>query len=207
MKKIITLCVGALLLAGCVPNQAVVSSNPNSEVNLGVKNGFETFGVTGVDIGYAANQAVEQFLEDPNSNKPSGGRYVVALDDVTNDTTADFNVQDLTSQIKRKLRMSGRFIFTAAVGNDRRAMIGESRDLSRSKLIDQSTVAKNNTVIAPELLMYGAVRSNTNISGDRKQQRLDYVFDLSVVDIDTGLIIFESYIPIDKTGSNKNFSW
>ncbi len=206
MKRLAIVFSGVLLLGGCMQN-AVISSNPNSETNLGVKNGFESFGLTGVDFGYAANQAVEQFLEDPNSNKPGGGSYVVALEDVSNDTTFDVDTRDLTSQMKRKMRMSGRFIFTAAVGADRQGMIGQARELSRSKLIDQRTVAKNNTVIAPELFMYGSIRQNTNVSGDASKQRLDYSFDLSVVDIDTGLIIFESYVPIDKTGSNKNFAW
>lgn len=206
MKKIFLLMSAAVVLTGCVQN-AVVSSNPNSETNLGVKNAFESFGLTGVDFGYAASEAVEQFLEDPNSNKPGGGRYVVSLEDVTNDTTFDVDTRDLTSQMKRKMRMSGRFIFTAAVGENAHKMVGQSRELSRSKLVDQSSVAKNGTVIAPELFMYGSIRQNTNVSGDAKKQRLDYAFDLSVVDIDTGLIIFESYIPIDKTGSNRNFAW
>lgn len=205
MKRIALLFAAAMVLSGC--GSTVVSSNPNSEANLGVRNGFESFGLTGTDFGFAANQAVEQFLEDPNSNKPSGGRYVVALDDVTNDTTFDVDTRDLTSQMKRKMRLSGRFMFTASVGSERQDMIGEARELSRSRLMDQSTVAQNNTVIAPELFMYGSIRQNTNVSGDARKQRLDYSFDLSVVDIDTGLIIFESYVPIDKTGSNKNFAW
>lgn len=193
-------------MAGCAQN-GIVSSNPNSEKNLGVKDPFESFQLIGLDFGYAASEAVEQFFEAPNSNKPGGGRYVIALDSVTNDTTFDIDTRDLTSQMKRKMRMSGRFVFTAAVGSERQSMVNSARELQRSKLMDQSTVAKNNTVIAPELFIYGSIRQNTSESLDRSRQRLDYVFDLSVVDIDTGLIIFESYVPIDKTGSNKNFAW
>lgn len=199
--------LAALIVSGCVSNPAVVSTNPLSGSATGDKKAYESFSITSVDIGYAANEAVQQFLEAPESIKPGGGRYVIAVDEVVNDTLNSFETRRLTAQIKRKLRQSGRFRFSNAVGADQTGAILEERQLQDSKLFDQSTVAQDGTLAAPELYLTGAIIVDTTQSGDRKKQQLNYAFMLEVVDKVRGYVLFDSYIEIDKTGSNKNFAW
>lgn len=196
-----------LLLAGCVTNPAIVSTNPMSASATGNKDGYESFSLTSTDLAYAANEAVQQFLEAPESLKPSGGRYLIAVDQVVNDTLNNFETRRLTAQIKRKLRRSNRFRFSNAVGADQTQAIIDERQLQDSKLFDQSTVAQNGTLAAPDLYLTGAVVVDRTTSGTGKQQQLNYAFMLEVVDKRRGFVLFDSYIEIDKTGSNKNFAW
>ena len=197
----IIFCV-ALLMSGCATNR-VKSSNPLSQ------NGddFQSMSLTSTDFQYAVETAVKQFLEEPLSQNPDGGRWVVDINDVINDTPIMFDTSAVTSQLKRELRMSGKFIFTAATGQERAKTISQQRELKNSKLFDQSTVAVNGTVVAPDLSIVGAIRSRNVRSPDGKKQNQTYAFDLSVVDINSGLIIFETYVTIDKIGANKNFVW
>lgn len=194
-------------LAGCTSNPAVVSTNPLSGSATGNKNAYESFAITSTDIGYAANEAVQQFLEAPESMKPGGGRYVIAVDQIINDTLNNFETRRLTAQIKRKLRQSNRFRFTNAIGADQTKAIIDERELQDSKLFDQSTVAQDGTLAAPEIYLTGAIVVDATRSGDGKKQQLNYAFMLEVVDKVRGYVLFDSYIEIDKTGSNKNFAW
>ncbi|ABK45285.1 conserved hypothetical protein [Magnetococcus marinus MC-1] len=203
--KLIFLATGALL-AGCVSN-AVVSTNPNSPSATGNLDGYESFSITSIDLGYAANKAVQQFLEAPESIKPGGGRYVIVVDQVVNDTLNNFDIRRLTAQIKRKLRQSNRFRFSNALGADQTRAVLDERKLQDSKLFDQSTVAQDGTLAAPDLYLTGKIVVATTRSADGDRQQLNYAFMLEVVDKVRGYVLFDSYVEIDKTGSNKNFAW
>lgn len=197
----------AVLLAGCLSNPAIVSTNPLSASATGNKDGYESFSITSTDIGYAANEAVQQFLEAPESMKSGGGRYLIALDQVVNDTLNNFDTRRLTAQIKRKLRRSNRFRFTNAIGSDQTQAIIDERQLQGSKLFDQRTVAKNGTLAAPDLYLTGVIVVDKTTSGTGKKQQLNYAFMMEVVDKRRGYVLFDSFVEIDKTGSNKNFAW
>jgi len=207
MKKIAFVALLAATLAGCqtIP---ISSSNPNAEVSRTGKPGFVAFGLQSVDFEYAAKQAVQEFLESPfATNKPKKGRWVVQMGEVVNDTTFRIDTASMTSRMKRSMTQSGLFIFTGATGRERTDFVADSRQLSKSKMFDQSTVARNGTVVAPDLEMSGAIRQRTLVGADQRQQQLEYEFDFRVVERDTGLEIFQAFVPIEKLGSNKNFAW
>lgn len=206
MKKLAFTAVMALMLAGC-QNMAVVSSNPNAELSRTGKPGIVSFGLQTTDFEYAAKQAVQEFLESPYARKPGGGRWVVQMGDVVNDTTFRIDTASMTSRMKIAMTRTGQFIFTGATGTERTRFVRNSRDLSKSKMFNQKTVARNGTVIAPDLEMLGGIRQRTVVDGAQKQQQLEYEFDFRVVERDTGLEIFQSLIPIEKLGSNQNFAW
>lgn len=202
MKKVIAVSALVLLLSGCETTAPITSTNPNAARASG---GMQSMQLQSVDWEYAAKKAVEEFLSSKFSSKPGGGRYVVAMGDVINDTTLDIRTQSLTSQMKGLMTRTGSFIFTGAVGSERTRTVGDSRQLSQSAMFDQRTTTRNNTVIAPDLEMLGAIRQRTIPGGGR--QALEYEFDFRVVELHTGLEIFQAFIKIDKTGSNQKFSW
>lgn len=195
------LSVVSLILTSCASNR-VKTSNP-----LSGDDDFQSMSLTSTDFQYAVETAVKQFLAEPLSQNPEGGRWVVDINDVINDTPVMFDTSAVTAQLKRELRRSGKFIFTAATGQERAKTISQQRELKNSKLFDQSTVAVNGTVVAPDLSIVGAIRSRNVRSPNGKKQNQTYAFDLSVVDINSGLILFETYVTIDKIGANKNFVW
>lgn len=206
MKKVLVITSMALALAGCetIP---VHSSNPNATMSTTGDKALVAFGLQSVDFEYAANLAVQEFLESPFSRKPGGGRWVVQMGEVVNDTTFRIDTASMTSRMKRAMTKTGQFIFTGATGRERTDFVADSRQLRKSAMFDKSTVARNGTVVAPDLEMLGSIRQRTVVSADQARQQLEYEFDFRVVERDTGLEIFQSFIPIDKQGSNKSFAW
>lgn len=207
MKKFACAATMVLTLAGCqtIP---ISSSNPHADASRTGQPGFVSFGLQSVDFEYAASQAVQEFLESPFlRSKGENKRWVVQMGEVINDTTFRIDTASMTSRMKRAMTKSGAFIFTGATGSERTDFVADSRQLSRSKMFNQSTVARQGTVVAPDLEMAGAIRQRTLVGADQRQQQLEYEFDFRVVERDSGLEIFQAFVPIEKLGSNKNFAW
>lgn len=193
----------SLTLSGCV-TMDVVSSNPN---NSDDPTAIDSFGLTTEDFQYAAKEAVTEFLASSASNRADGRRWRATLGDVVNDTTFKIDTRSMTSRMRNMLTNSGKFSFSGFTGQDSTSFVSDSRQLSKSSMVDQKTVAKAGTVQAPDLEISGEIRQRTNVSGDRSQQRLEYEFDFRAVDAKTGQIAFSTLIDIKKRGSNKSFAW
>lgn len=199
----IAICV-ALALGGCQSNQ-IRTSNPDVDTSSDNPQ-FVAFSLQGVDFEYAARQAADEFLQSNWFKRQSSREWIVMMGEVVNDTTFRLDTASMTSRMKRYLVNSGSFGFTAAVGTESSATVADYRQLSRSQLFDQSTGARGQAV-KPDLEMLGAIRQRTNISGDRREQQLEYEFDFRVVDLGSGIERFQAFVPIEKQGSNSNFAW
>ena len=167
-----------------------------------------TFGLDYRDFDYSARQAVESFLGSPLSRKPGGtAPWVMAIGRVTNDTTLDIDTDQLVKKIRIALLNRGRVITTTAVGaggpEDR--MSAEVRELEDSDLFNQETVAGRGTMVAPELSLSGKIIQRANRIGDKQQ--VDYYFQLTATNIETGLAYWEFEEVIAKLGSDKDFAW
>jgi hypothetical protein len=145
LKKVFAVSALAMLLSGCETMAPITSTNPNA---VRASGGMQSMQLQSVDWEYAAKKAVDEFLASKFSSKPGGGRYVVAMGDVINDTTLDIRTQSLTSQMKGLMTRTGSFIFTGAVGSERTNTVRDSRQLSQSAMFDQRTTTRNNTVVA-----------------------------------------------------------
>lgn len=203
IKKLMAVSAIGVAISGCASMDVVSSIGSNSDDPTAM----DTFGLTTEDFNYAANQAVEEFLASPASNRADGRRWRASLGQVVNDTTFKIDTRSMTSRMRNKLINSGKFSFSGFTGQDRTSFVADSRQLSKSSMVDQRSVAKAGTVQAPDLEISGAIRQRTNVSGDGSQQRLEYEFDFRAVDATTGQIAFSTLVDIKKLGSNKNFAW
>lgn len=203
LKNLLAVSVIGLAVSGCASMDVVSSISGKSDDPTAM----DTFGLTTEDFNYAANQAVEEFLASPASNRADGRRWRASLGEVVNDTTFKIDTQSMTSRMRNKLINSGKFSFSGFTGQDRTSFVSDSRQLSKSSMVDQRTVAKSGTVQAPDLEISGAIRQRTNVSGDGSRQRLEYEFDFRAVDATTGQIAFTTLVDIKKLGSNKKFAW
>ena len=167
-----------------------------------------TLGLDYRDFEYAAEQAVESFLSSPLSRKPgSTAPWVMAISRMVNDTTLNIDTDQLVKKIRVDLLDSGRVIVTTAVGLEgpEDPLSAKTRELQDSKLFNQDTVAKDGTMVAPELSLSGKIIQRANVI-DGKQQ-VDYYFQLTMTNIETGLAYWEFEQVIAKLGENQRFSW
>ena len=167
-----------------------------------------TLGLDYRDFEFAAEQAVASFLDSPLSVKPgSDAPWVMAVSRMVNDTALDIDTDQLVKKIRIDLLESGRVIVTTAVGLEgpEDPLSAKTRELQDSKLFNQETVAKDGTMVAPDLSLSGKIIQRTNRVGDKQQ--VDYYFQLTTTNIETGLAYWEFEQVIVKLGSNQRFSW
>ncbi len=201
--------IGTVLLTACATPTTVVNVPGSTDsVSPYAKQGETTLGLDYRDFQYASGSAVESFLASPLSRKPnSNAPWIMALGRIINDTTLNIDTSQLTKKIRIELLNSGRVVVTTAVaaGGAEESLVADVRKLSDSELFNQDTVAKQGTVIAPELSLSGKIIQRTTTVG--KKQRVDYYFQLTMTNLETGLAYWEFEEVIAKQGGNKSHTW
>lgn len=193
----------AFLLAGCAsaPQYVGVPSTQNTK-NI-------SMGIDHADFQRAATDAIESMLRSGALNKRGGGRYVLAISTVINDTMQRIDIDQLIKKIRIALLQSGKVVVTTAVraGGAEDTMSYDARELRGNSEFNQKTVAKKGQLIAPDLSLSGKIiQRNSSVDGGDKQ-RVDYYFQLTVTDISSGLAFWEGESVIGKVGSNSSSSW
>jgi uncharacterized protein (TIGR02722 family) len=202
-KKTFIAAAFAFALTGCAdePTRYVDSrSDDVALMGLDYKD-FETAATIMVD-----DMLSSDLLVHPQAGK--GGRYVVTVTGVVNDTNQRIDTDQLTKKIRTSLLNSGRFVVTTAItaNGPEDIMTAKSRELSNSKLVNQKTVKKMGRVIAPDFSLTGKIIEQ-NRRVDKKTQQVEYYFQLTLTNLDDGLAYWEKEYPIIKRGSNKSVSW
>ncbi|HTN32497.1 MAG TPA: penicillin-binding protein activator LpoB [Marinobacter sp.] len=159
------------------------------------------------DFEKAATDAVEDMLASGAVNKPDGGRYIMVVSRITNDTMQRIDTDQLTKKIRVSLLRSGKVVTTTAVGLDgaEDEMNIKARELRNSDEFDQSGVQQKGTLQAPDLSLSGKIIQRNHKVG--KEQQVEYYIQLSLTDLKSGLALWENETPIIKRGPNKSVSW
>lgn len=158
------------------------------------------------DFDMAASKMVQSMLGSGALKKPEGGRYVVATGRILNDTTQRIDTDQLMVKIETEILNSGQAVMTSAIGSGSDALLHETRELRDSEEFDPNTVAKRQTLIAPELTISGKIFQR-NIRYDRNTQQIEYYFQLKLSDVKSGLRFWQDETLIGKRGSNRSVSW
>lgn len=189
-----------VLLVGC--------GGKTQNIDMDNDNGQAVMGLDYRDFQQAASESVESMLQSGAVNKRDGGRYVLAISRIVNDTMQRIDTDQLIKKIRVDLLQSGRVVVTTAVGADgaEDKMAMQARELRNSDEFNQDTVAKKGQLIAPELSLSGKIIQR-NVRVNKKTQQVEYYFQLTLTDINTGLAFWEGETVIGKRGSSKNVSW
>ncbi len=196
--------VGVMLLLLFVSGCATTTKN----IDMSNDREQAVMGLDYRDFQKAASEAVSSLLQSGAVNKRGGGRYVLAISRIINDTMQRIDTDQLIKKIRVELLQSGKVVVTTAVGangaEDKLAM--QARQLRKSDEFNQATVAKKGQMIAPELSLSGKIIQR-NVKVNSGTQQIEYYFQLTLTDINTGLAFWEGESVIGKRGSNKSVSW
>ncbi|MGB2861983.1 MAG: penicillin-binding protein activator LpoB [Sedimentisphaerales bacterium] len=187
-----------ILAAGCAQETTMIDTR-NDE-------GKAVMALDYRDFDMAASKMVQSMLGSGALKKPEGGRYVVATGRILNDTTQRIDTDQLMVKIETEILNSGQAVMTSAIGSGSDELLHETRELRDSEEFDQDTVAKRQTLIAPELTISGKIFQR-NISYDRNTQQVEYYFQLKLSDVKSGLRFWQDETLIGKRGSSKSVSW
>ncbi|MCG8617752.1 MAG: penicillin-binding protein activator LpoB [Desulfobacterales bacterium] len=197
---VLVIAAAVLLVTGCV------STTRNIDVNH--DDGSAVMGLDYRDFQKAAGDATTSLLRSGTLDRNDGGRYVLAISRIINDTTQRVDTDQLIKKIRVELSRSGKVYVTTAVSADgpEDAMSLQARELRKSQEFNQKTVAKKGQMIAPDLSLSGKIIQR-NLKVDSSTQQVEYYFHLTLTDIASGLGIWEDETVIGKRGSNKSVSW
>ena len=206
MRKIalISTVVGALLFSGCT-NQPIYTDN-SGQINKGPT---ATMGLSNEDFEIVAEAMIGSLLSDPAFiDQESGVRKVVAIGRIVNDTALRLDTQKLTRKITQAMRKSGKFILTSAVasGGALDSMSQDVRELRENDEFNPDTIAKKETLIAPDFSLFGKIRQD-NIKLSNGNVKVEYLFLLGLTDLNSGLVYWEDEKTINKAGSDKTVIW
>lgn len=185
--------LAVLLSSGC--------ATPTQRIDLSHDTSAEVNALDSRDFTIAAEKMIEDMIASGAVDKPAGGRYVLAIGRVANRTQQDIDVDQLVKKIRVALYKSGKVVVTTAVSASgaEDEMSRSVRDLADDDMFNSATVAKTGTAIAPELSLSGKIiERNLKISSSK--QRIEYIFQLSLTDINTGLAFWEGEETIGKIG-------
>lgn len=190
-----------MTLAGCSSNvEYVTDDNAADAISLGLDS---------QDFEQAAQESLNSLLASNALNKPGGGRYVVAIGKVVNDTTMRIDTDMLIKKIRIGMLQSGKAVITTAVaGNSNNVddLIYDVRELRDNDEFKQDTIAGKGTLYAPDFSLTGKILQRISRTGKNKQL-VEYYFQLTLTDIKSGLAYWESESTVRKLGSNKSTAW
>lgn len=204
MKKILLLLLVALMAAttGCGKRNAATMIDPNNDTNARI------MGLGYRDFEQAASTAVNEMLSSGAVSKPGGGRYVMVVSRIINDTMQNIDTDQLIKKIRIDLLRSGKVVTTTAIGINgaEDPMVAEARKLRKSQEVNQKNVARKGQIVAPDLSLSGKIiQRNHRI--DSGTDQIEYYFMLTLTEINTGLAFWEGETPIIKRGDSGTVSW
>lgn len=192
MKKTSILIIAALItVGGCTTKTEVISKAESAEL--------VSAGLSDTDF----ESAAKTMLDDMLANELSGNKkYLMEIAEIKNDTMQRINTADLTDYMRREMRRSGKVTLTNWGEN---ASISASRDLNNSAIMDKSTTMKNGRVKAADVSLFGRISQRDFIIDGKK--KIEYVFSLSLTDLNNGIEIWSDKEIITKLTDKDTKTW
>ncbi|MDQ7067339.1 MAG: hypothetical protein Q9M40_04775 [Sulfurimonas sp.] len=106
IKLLSTTVLSLLLLSGC--------ADKVSKIDVNNDKGDQVIGLDYRDFAQAASEATQSMLRSPSLTKPGGGRYILAISDIKNDTMQHIDTDQLIKKIRIELLNSGKVYITTA---------------------------------------------------------------------------------------------
>jgi len=189
------------LVSGCASNEVEMVDTQHDQAGT-------TAAIDYRDFEGAASQAVQSMLASGAVTNPSGGRYVLMISRIRNETMQRIDTDQLVKKIRVALLNSGKVVTTTAVaanGAEDSASYQTRNDLRGNSEFDQSRVQQQGTMVAPDLSLSGKIIQHNTRLGSKTQ--IEYTFQLSLTDLRTGLATWENETPIVKRADGNTVSW
>jgi uncharacterized protein (TIGR02722 family) len=189
-------------VSACATTQSTQLLDPRAD-----RSGYG-MGLDARDFTSAAQDSVQKMLQSGALDHPGGGRYVVAISRVTNDTMQRIDTDELIKKIRVQILNSGKAVVTTAISGTGPAeddMTMKVRSLRQSQEFSHANLAKQGEMRAPDLSLSGKLIQHNNVVDGG--QRVDYSFQLALTDLHSGLAIWENDTPLSKLGSSRTVAW
>ncbi|WP_027327233.1 penicillin-binding protein activator LpoB [Helicobacter pametensis] len=199
MKRWVMACCIGLGFYGC---GGVKYIDPSAQ-------GYVSAGLDFNDLARASSLSVDSLLQSAFVKRLGDEVQVLVISDFINDTMQKIDMNQIARRVARSLRESGKFALSVAMsgsGEREDVMIQRSHQARGNQDYRQSTTIAQGNLIAPSYSLSGkVVQRNSSVEG---KQRVDYYFLLSLVDLKSGLVVWDHEVNISKIApSSRSSSW
>ena len=201
MKKCLMFLALVAMVAGC--------RTPTTRVDTRNDMGPQVAGLDYRDVELAANKLLQVLFKSGRLDRGDGQMYVMAVDEVRNDTMQRFDTDVLISYITEELMNSGKIMVTSALAakdSNRSGMINGVRSVRGNVEFNQSTVAKTGQLVDATLGIRGKVYQR-EVPMDNGDKEVEYWFQLRVDDLVTGLQWWQKQEKIVKRADHDTPTW
>jgi len=189
----------ATILSGCKTTTSYISATDTTQNVVAA--------LSYADFHKAANEMAQEVIASKlmtHAKADQGGRYIIYVNEITNDTMQRLDTDQLVKSLRIKLLQSGKFLVTTAFGEDDATK--KMRQLKDSKMVKQSSVKGNNQVLAPDFSLTGKILQR-NASLDNGDTRIEYYFQMTLTNITNGLAYWESERVVGKVADGDSVTW
>lgn len=187
-----------LALAGCSSAPQVSYVDPNSVDTT-------TIGYGSTDLQTVTQKMVDSMLTSPSVVQITSNnqRPTVYFQDIQNRTDQHIDTRQLSNAVSTRLIQSGKFQFLDMTqAQNLKKQLQYQND---SGMVDKSTAAKIGQQLGAKYMIYGYI---TSISQrNTSQQSLYLQVTMSLMDIQTGVIVWQGEKQIRKLEQRSGFSW
>ena len=192
------------LIAGLLaPVAFVFSGCQSSEVRVVDSKGPDSLVTSGInpqDWSNAADQLVGSLLTSGALDKAPAQPAILAVDRIINNTTVNVDTDLLIKKIRVALTQTGKVAITNTMGLGERAVVA-----SEAAELDEMTSGKKAKIIAPHYTLYAKLIQQRQTSGGVTQNT--YSFQMSLVNVKSGLTVWEDEREIAKQSKKSSVGW
>ena len=165
--------------------------------------------LTMADFDYLAEAVIGSLMRSPATKNPQGGRYVLVISRITNETMQRLDTDLIVKKVRVALLNAGLTTTTTSIGlsGPEDPMLNIVRDEVRGNAqFDQQGVPRDGEQLSPDLSLSGKIiQRNVDVSGS-KQQAEFYVM-LTLTSVTKGVAVWEGEVPLLKLVSRRNAAW
>lgn len=194
-----TLSTGLLLSLNSCGKTTVAYEDPN-----GVDTTSVNFSST--DLQSITNKMADEMLNSRAVKKITAvDTPTLFFSNIRNETREHINTTMLSNTVQTQIIKSGLFQVTdmSQIKNVREQLGYQAN----SGMVDQSTATKIGQHIGARYMVYGAIQDidNTNVDGDKRSKF--FLATLKMMDLKTGLVIWQDDKQIRKSQTKSTFGW
>ncbi|AEE87872.1 Putative lipoprotein [Francisella cf. novicida Fx1] len=171
-------------------------------------NGVDT---TSINFSSTDLQAITNKMAEDMLNSPAVKR-ITAMDtptlffsNIRNETREHINMTMLSNTVQTQIIKSGLFQVTdmSQIKNVREQLGYQAN----SGMVDQATATKIGQHIGARYMVYGSIQDidNTNVDGDKRSKF--FLATLKMMDLKTGLVVWQDDKQIRKSQTKSTFGW
>lgn len=184
----------ALLLTGCTTTEETRTVDAKGPQSL------NTSAINPQDWANAADQLVGSLINSGALERAPKQPAVMAVDRVINNTQLMVDTDLLIKKIRVALTQTGKVAITNTLGLGERAVVA-----SEAAELEEMQSGKKQKTIVPDYTLYAKLIQQTDRAGGVTQNT--YAFQMSLVQVKTGLTVWEEERQIAKQTKKPSVGW